>query len=57
VARANHLLARTAAEPDALVEIDRYGMGAVRTLDAYQEWSGIDFQARTLAPHALTGDW
>lgn len=57
VARANHLLGGTDAEPDALVEIERYGMGTVRTLAAYQEWSGINFAARTLAPHALTGDW
>jgi len=57
VARANHLLAGTEAEPEALTEIERYGMGRVRTVAAYQEWSGINFQARTLAPHALTGDW
>jgi hypothetical protein len=57
MARANHLLAGAVAEPEALVEIERYGMGQVRTLEAYQEWSGIDFKARTLAPHALTGDW
>lgn len=57
VARANHLLAGSEAEPEALAEIGRFGLGTIRTMAAYQEWSGIDFQARTLAPHALRGDW
>jgi hypothetical protein len=57
VARANYLLAGTYPEPESLVAIERYGLGAARTRAAYQEWSGIDFQARTLAPHALSGDW
>ena len=58
VARANHLLAGTPADdPEALAEIDRYGLGTVRTLAAYQEWSGINFRARTIEPRARSGIW
>lgn len=39
------------------VDLGRYSLGSVRTFHAYQAYSGIDYAARTLAPHALTGDW
>src|SRR6185437_2104001 len=53
IARMRHVLA---GEP--LPEtVGRYELGSVRTPDAYRVWSGIDYAARTLEPHALTGSW
>lgn len=44
-------------KPVQPVDLGRYGLGFARTLDQYQEFSGINYSAGTLAPHALTGDW
>ncbi|MEW6695340.1 MAG: GlcNAc-transferase family protein [Pseudomonadota bacterium] len=48
-ARVRHLLAGEApADPAALVDIDRYGLGAVRSLAAFEALAGVDFKARTI---------
>ena len=45
--RVRHLLdARRAADESALAEIERYGLGSVRTLQEYEAFSGLDFKAR-----------
>lgn len=53
MARMRHVLAgEPFAEP-----VGRYGLGTVRSAHAYRTWSGIDYTARTLEPHALAGAW
>ncbi len=42
-------------EVEALRELDRFGLGKLRSLFDYQEYSGIDFQARVLGERALDG--
>jgi glycosyltransferase involved in cell wall biosynthesis len=42
---------------DEPVEIGRFGLGTVRTREQYQAMSGVDFRARTIAPHALAGNF
>ena len=32
-----------------------YGLGTVRTLEQYQQWSGIDFGNRQISADALAG--
>ena len=48
VERIAHLTGqRPAGGPEALADLDRYGLGAERSLGRYQEISGLDFKART----------
>lgn len=42
---------------DAPVDLTGFELGHVRTLPQYQAMSGIDFRARTIAPHALAGEF
>lgn len=45
--RVRHLLgAKRTSDEDALTEIERYGLGTVRTLEEYEAFSGLDFKAR-----------
>jgi hypothetical protein len=55
--RMRHLLGIEQAPADALVELDSYKLGNVRRFDAYKTFSGVDFSARTIAPHALAGEF
>ncbi len=41
--------------PESCTELDRYGLGAARSLAEYQHFSGIDFQARTITPRESNG--
>ncbi len=55
-ARVAHLVGiEKCDDPDALIELSSYGLGSKRTLHQYQQFSGVDFKNRTLAPHALAG--
>jgi hypothetical protein len=55
-ARVRHLLGtETSTDPAVLTEIERYGLGATRTLQEYQEFCGVDFATRQIAPSALKG--
>ena len=56
-ARLEYLLAsRTdGKESDHLVDIDRYGLGQVRTLKEFEEFVGIDFAAKQTSQKALEG--
>lgn len=47
--RVRHLLAREPARnPNALLEIERYGLSAHRSLEAFEAYAGVDFRARTV---------
>ena len=46
--RVNHLLGIETGDTDSLVDLERYGLGTIRTLEEYQEFSGIDFAVRSL---------
>ncbi|MEO8836251.1 MAG: GlcNAc-transferase family protein [Caldimonas sp.] len=41
---------------EALAELDRYGLGNVRTLAAYEAFSGVDFARKTVSARARSGD-
>ena len=48
-ARVRHLLGmESAPDPEALVEIERYGLGSRRSLADYQAFSGVDFAKRLI---------
>jgi hypothetical protein len=48
-ARVRHLLGiEASADPEALQEIERYGLGLARSLAAYEEFSGLDFAKRLI---------
>lgn len=50
-ARIRHLLAGEAVgDPQALVEIDRYGLGQKRALAEYESYAGVDFTRRWIKP-------
>ena len=55
-ARVRHLLKmETATDPNVLQDIDKYGLGKVRTLEEYQAYSGVNFAHRTIAAGAFEG--
>ncbi len=39
----------------ALIDLDRYGLGSVRSMSEWQEWSGFDYASRTV--DADWGEW
>ena len=43
-------------DAEALVELDRYGLGSVRSLAAYEAFSGVDFARKTVSARARLGD-
>jgi len=47
--------AREAAPPDALAELEKYGLGAVRSLGEYQRFARIDFKSRLITPDKNNG--
>jgi hypothetical protein len=54
--RTRHLLGTEHTDdPEALRDLERFGLGARRTLAAYQAHSGVDFAARTISESALEG--
>jgi glycosyltransferase involved in cell wall biosynthesis len=57
LARMRQLVGMEAISSDAPADLTGYGLGSVRTLEQYQLMSGINFQARTIAPHALSGEF
>ena len=47
--RVRHLLGiEPCDDPEALRDLDRYGLGTKRSLSAWQEWSGVDFARRLI---------
>jgi len=57
VARVRHLLGIEVAPPEAIIDLERYGFGSIRTFDQYQQYAGINYKDGTIAPHALAGEW
>lgn len=54
--RIQHLLKiRNDIDPSTLAEIERYGLGKARTLNEYQNFSGMYFKTRTMEVRAKTG--
>ncbi len=48
VERIAHLTGRkSSVDPEALLDLDRYGLGSERSLDQYRQMSGLDFKALT----------
>lgn len=43
------------ADETVVTDLDKYGLGGVRTLSEYEQWSGVDFKNQTLADHAKQG--
>lgn len=55
-ARIRHIFGiEVSHDPAITVDAEKYGFGTVRTLEAYQEYSGVDFTARTLSSKAKEG--
>jgi len=54
-ARYDYLLADLAPEnPEALQDINKYGLGSVRSVREFEDFSGIDFKKKTVSERALT---
>jgi hypothetical protein len=57
VLRQLHLLGiAPAADPVAIADLDRYGLGAARSLARYERFAGVDFTHQRIADHALRGE-
>ncbi|CAA7625671.1 Glycosyltransferase (GlcNAc) (modular protein) [Magnetospirillum sp. UT-4] len=54
-ARARHILAGEPAPPEALVDIDRHGLGSARSLAEYEAFADVDFVRRSFGPRAEEG--
>ena len=55
-ARVRHLLKTEVSDnPEVLAEIEKYGLGTVRSLEEYQHYSGVNFAQRTISRHAREG--
>ena len=54
--RFNHLTRHALTyEPAILVDIEKYGFGKVRTLEQYEDYTGIDFKHKKASEKALRG--
>ena len=57
LARMRQVLGMPPVSADGPIDITGFDLGSVRTLKQYQQMSGIDFRAQTIAPHALAGEF
>lgn len=56
--RVLHVLGvKEASDPEALVDIEKYSIGKVRTLKEYWEFTGVDLINNTISEKAKTGRW
>ncbi|MBI3440692.1 MAG: hypothetical protein HY052_02625 [Proteobacteria bacterium] len=55
-ARYNYLLAGIVPKehPASLLEIDKYGLGTVRTIEEFEKFTGVDFKEKIVSERALT---
>jgi hypothetical protein len=54
--RARALLANEIPQdPEAVVDLEKYGLGTERSLDEYQSWSGVNFADQTFTDDAAKG--
>ncbi len=57
-ARVKHLLGiERATDPAALVDLDRYALGPVRSLTQFERFAGVNFRARTVTDAAKRGEY
>lgn len=42
-------------DPAVIADLDKYGLGTVRTIEEYEEWSGVDFKNQTFSESAQAG--
>jgi hypothetical protein len=42
-------------DPDVTTDLDKYGLGSVRTLQEYEQWSGVNFRDQTFTKEAQAG--
>lgn len=47
----------TSTDPELLRDIDQFGFGTERSLEAFQAYSGIRFKERQFSGPAVTGDF
>jgi hypothetical protein len=40
-------------DPNVLVDLDKYGLGAARSLEDYEMFCGVDFKAKTVSEHGM----
>jgi hypothetical protein len=53
-ARFNHLSKfSVSTDPDVLVDLDKYSLGHVRSLEEYEEFCGVNFRTKTVTEHGL----
>ncbi|MBF0176583.1 MAG: hypothetical protein HQL63_07015 [Magnetococcales bacterium] len=53
VARVQHVLGvQTSTDPDAIQQLERYGLGEVRSLDEYETFADVDFRKRRIGVRA-----
>lgn len=57
LARFRRILRIDPLATDPPVDLTGFDLGSVRSLKQYQAMAGIDFRARTIAPHALAGEF
>src|SRR5690606_37675564 len=56
--RVRHLLGvEEASDPEALVEIEKYGMGKARTLQEYWAFADIDLKNKVIGEKAAKSRW
>jgi hypothetical protein len=56
--RARHLLgAESVTDPEALREIERYGLGTARSLEQFYAHSGVDYRAKTIHGKSIEQVW
>ena len=54
--RVRHMLGtEISSDPNITKDLDIYGLGSVRSLVAYQEYSGVNFTAKTINERAYSG--
>lgn len=54
--RCQALLSRLQCDdPAVTIDLEKYGLGSVRTLQEYEEWSGVDFMNQTFSDDAKLG--
>ncbi len=52
--RLNHLLGHTTSEnPEVVQDLEKYGLGAARSLAEYESFCGVDFKRRNVSERAL----
>jgi Rps23 Pro-64 3,4-dihydroxylase Tpa1-like proline 4-hydroxylase/peroxiredoxin len=57
-ARVRHLLGtEISTDPEITQELDKYGLGIARSLEQYQQYSGVDFAKRTISDLAKEGKY